>query len=75
MTALLYLIQIYRVVDRFKGSGFRVVAAASPQIVMGRFAPVLLVFPIGEGGPRQRRSGALVNCLLEMLFPTYLSYR
>ena len=59
MTALLYLIQIYRVIDRCKGSGlrvqgsgfrvqgsgFRVVAAASPQIVMGRSAPVLLTFP------------------------------
>ena len=49
MTALLYLLQIYMVVDRFKGSGFR--AAASPQIVMGRSAPVLLAFPEGVGGP------------------------
>lgn len=32
-----------------QGSGFRVVVAASPQIVMGRSAPVLLAFPIGEG--------------------------
>lgn len=29
MTALLYLIQIYRVVDRFKGSGFRVQGCGS----------------------------------------------
>ena len=50
-------------------------AAASPQIVMGRSAPVLLAFPIGEGGPRQRRSGALVYRRLETHFPTYLSYR
>ena len=28
-----------------QGSGFRVVVAASPQIVMGRSAPVLLAFP------------------------------
>ena len=26
-------------------------------------------FPIGEGGPRQRRSGAFVYCLLEMISP------
>ena len=29
MTALLYLIQIYRVVDKFKGSGFRVQGCGS----------------------------------------------
>jgi len=29
MTALLYLIQIYRVVDRFKGCGFRVQGCGS----------------------------------------------
>ena len=37
--------------------------------------PRIAAFPIGEGGPRQRRSGALVNCRLETHFPTYLSYR
>ena len=25
--------------------------------------------PHGEGGPRQRRSGAFINCRLETLFP------
>ena len=29
----------------------------------------LFAFPIGEGGPRQRRSGALVNGALETIFP------
>ena len=29
----------------------------------------LLAFPIGEGGPRQRRSGAFVNRRLETLLP------
>ena len=29
----------------------------------------LIAFPIGEGGPRQRRSGALVNDALETIFP------
>ena len=28
-----------------------------------------VAFPIGEGGPRQRRSGALVNGALETIFP------
>ena len=32
----------------------------------------LFAFPIGEGGPRQRRSGAFVNRLLETLFFTPL---
>ena len=59
MTALLYLIQIYMEIDgwRVQGSGFRVVVAASPQIVMGRSAPVLLAFPEGVGGPRQQWIG------------------
>ena len=29
----------------------------------------IVAFPIGEGGPRQRRSGTLINCLLEMISP------
>ena len=29
----------------------------------------IAAFPIGEGGPRQRRSGTLVNGALEMIFP------
>ena len=31
--------------------------------------PRIAAFPIGEGGPRQRRSGAFVNGALEMIFP------
>ena len=31
--------------------------------------PRIAAFPIGEGGPRQRRSGALVNSVLETIFP------
>ena len=31
--------------------------------------PRFAAFPIGEGGPRQRRSGALVNDALETIFP------
>ena len=34
-----------------------------------REASHLLAFPIGEGGPRQRRSGAFVNRRLETLLP------
>ena len=30
--------------------------------------PRIVAFPIGEGGPRQRRSGALVNDALETIF-------
>ena len=30
--------------------------------------PRIAPFPIGEGGPRQRRSGALVNDALETIF-------
>ena len=30
--------------------------------------PRIAAFPIGEGGPRQRRSGALVNGVLETIF-------
>ena len=29
----------------------------------------IVAFPIGEGGPRQRRSGTFVNCLLETISP------
>ncbi len=29
----------------------------------------IVAFPIGEGGPRQRRSGTFVNGALEMIFP------
>ena len=29
----------------------------------------IVAFPIGEGGPRQRRSGTFVNGVLEMIFP------
>ena len=29
----------------------------------------LIAFPIGEGGPRQRRSGAFANSALETIFP------
>ena len=29
----------------------------------------LIALPIGEGGPRQRRSGALANGALETIFP------
>ena len=29
----------------------------------------IAAFPIGEGGPRQRRSGTFVNGALEMIFP------
>ena len=29
--------------------------------------PRIVAFPIGEGGPRQRRSGALVNCRFETI--------
>ena len=36
----------------------------------GRQSPLLFAFPIGERGPRQRRSGALVNGALEMHFHT-----
>ena len=35
----------------------------------------IVAFPIGEGGPRQRRSGALANDALETHFPTCLSSR
>ena len=31
----------------------------------------IVAFPIGEGGPRQRRSGALVNDALETIFPLF----
>ena len=31
--------------------------------------PRIAAFPIGEGGPRQRRSGTFVNGALEMIFP------
>ena len=31
--------------------------------------PRFAAFPIGEGGPRQRRSGALANDALETIFP------
>ena len=34
-----------------------------------RRSRLLLAFPIGEGGPRQRRSGTFVNGALEMIFP------
>ena len=37
--------------------------------------PRIVAFPIEEGGPRQRRSGALANDALETIFPTCLSYR
>ena len=33
--------------------------------------PRFAAFPIGEGGPRQRRSGALVNGALETIFPLF----
>mgnify|MGYP007039814245 CR=1 FL=1 len=31
----------------------------------------IVPFPIGEGGPRQRRSGTFVNGALEMIFPAH----
>ena len=40
-----------------------------------RRSRLLFAFPIGEGGPRQRRSGALVNGVLETIFPDLFSYR
>ena len=35
----------------------------------------IAAFAIGEGGPRQRRSGALANGALETIFFPSLSYR
>ena len=40
-----------------------------------RRSRLLFAFPIGEGGPRQRRSGAFVNGVLETIFPDLFSYR
>ena len=37
--------------------------------IWGKRHPRIAAFPIGEGGPRQRRSGALVNDALETIFP------
>ena len=34
-----------------------------------RRSRLLFAFPLGEGGPRQRRSGAAVNAVLETIFP------
>ena len=42
---------------------------ASPFIKNRRGASHLLAFPIGEGGPRQRRSGAFINRRFEILLP------
>ena len=42
---------------------------ASPHKYLRR-SRYLFAFPIGEGGPRQRRSGTVVNRLLETYFPT-----
>ena len=36
---------------------------------MGRRSPLLFAFPFEERGPRQRRSGTLVNDALETIFP------
>ena len=39
------------------------------DFLWGRRSPLLFAFPIGERGPRQRRSGAFVNGALETIFP------
>ena len=51
-------------VDRCKG--LRVQGSGLWQRL--RHPPLRGTFPIGEGGPRQRRSGALVNCRFETHF-------
>ena len=40
--------------------------------IWGKRHPHIVVFPIGKGGPRQRRSGTLVYCLLETIFPALI---
>ena len=35
----------------------------------GKWYSRIVAIPIGEGGPRQRRSGTFVNCLLETISP------
>ena len=37
--------------------------------LLGRRSPLLFAFPIREGGPRQRRSGAFVDGALETISP------
>ena len=43
--------------------------------IWGKRHPHIVVFPIGEEGPRQRRSGALANGVLETISPRSFSYR
>ena len=39
--------------------------------IWGKRHPHIVAFPIGEGGPRQRRSGAFVNGVLETIPPLF----
>ena len=70
MTALLYLIQIYRVVDRFKGSGFKVQGSGFKVQGLGRREYPRKPLPLEGAAERSeaglasffgRRSGATVK--------------
>ena len=52
-------------VRRYAFSHMRVFALT----LWGKRYSRIAAFPIGEGGPRQRRSGTFVNCLLETISP------